>query len=51
MELQIPFFISKIEGGYHYVSYVVLIKNISCKFLMFYFGDIYAISFEISSVR
>lgn len=53
MELQIPFFISKIEGGYHYVSYIVLIKKYNWQIfnVLSYFGDRYAISFEISSVR
>ena len=35
MKLQTPFFIPKIEG-YKYVSYIVLIKNITGKFLMYY---------------
>ena len=52
MKLQTPFFIPKIEG-YKYVSYIVLIKKYNWQIfnVLSYFGDRYAISFEISSVR
>ena len=51
MKLQTPFFIPEI--GYKCVSYTVLIKkyNLQIFNVLSYFGDRYAISFEISSVR
>lgn len=52
MKLQTPFFIPRIEA-YKYVSYIGLIKkyNLQIFNVSSYFGDRYAISFEISSVR
>ena len=52
MKLQTSFFILKIEG-YNYVSCIVLITkyNLHIFNVLSYFGDRYAVSFEISSVR